>query len=164
MFIRFLTCQHGKTPAFASGPFNALDAVTASRLRDHFELFTVLRPKSLPLPEPVPLWNDLADVAAENRRQELKDSILDSWREGTGSSDDKGLDPLVEHTGVTDTSSLLLARITIPATAGVGGGTGADTPRPVRSEDPVEIENHLRHFIYGAGALAHSTLASPRFV
>ena len=154
LFIRFVTCEHDKTPAFASGPFNSLDAVTASRLRDHFELFLVLRPKTLPLPIPVSPWESLADVPVENRKSELQENILSSWREGSEFSDESGLNPLAEHTGVADTSSMLLARIEIPAIRGEGTGTGADTPRPVRTEDPVVVDNQLRHFVYGAGALA----------
>ncbi len=33
LFIRFVPCERGKTPAFASGAFDSLDAVTASRIR-----------------------------------------------------------------------------------------------------------------------------------
>jgi len=154
LFVRFVTCEHGKTPAFASGPFNSLDAITAARLRDYFEFFMVLRPKTLPLPMPVSPWESIADVPSEDRKAALNEAVLSSWRGGTEFNDENGLLPLVEHTGVSDTSSLLLARIQIPAIRGEGTGTGADTPRPVRTEDPVTIDNNLRHFVYGAGALA----------
>jgi len=154
LFVRFVTCEHGKTPAFASGPFNSLDAITAARLRDYFEFFMVLRPKTLPLPVPVSPWEAIADVPVGDRKDALNEAVLDSWRDGSEFSDENGLIPLVEHSGVSDTSSLLLARVEIPAIRGEGSGTGADTPRPVRTEDPVVIENNIRHFVYAAGALA----------
>jgi len=154
LFIRFVTCEHGKTPAFANGPFNSLDAVTAARLRDHFELFTVLRPNNLPLPIPEPLWESITNEPSGTRQDVLNESILNSWREGTEFNNESGLNPLVEHAGVADTSSLLLARIQIPAIRGEGSGTGVDTPRPIRTEDPVIVDNYLRHFVYAAGALA----------
>ena len=43
VFVRFVTCRQALTPAFASGPFDALDAVQTSRLRDAFEVHLVLR-------------------------------------------------------------------------------------------------------------------------
>jgi len=152
LFVRFHACERGKTPAFASGPFNSLDTVIAARLRDHFELFLVLRPKTLPLPMPVNPWQDLADVAVGNRQDNLEDTILESWQEGTTFSDQNGLVPLVEHSGVDDTTSVLLARMEIPAVAGTP--TGTETPAPVRVEAPVSVDNKIRPFIYGANALA----------
>ena len=57
LFVRFLACERGKTPAFAAGPFDALDAVVPSRLRDGYEprLF-VRQERPLPLPAPDVLW------------------------------------------------------------------------------------------------------------
>src|SRR5262245_3370351 len=34
VFLRFVACENGLTPSFAAGPFDALDAVSASRVRD----------------------------------------------------------------------------------------------------------------------------------
>jgi hypothetical protein len=44
VFLRFHPCARGWTPAFASGPFDALDASQPSRIRDAYELRLVLRP------------------------------------------------------------------------------------------------------------------------
>ena len=49
VFIRFVTCDRGKTPAFAAGPFDALDAVQPSRLRDGYELTLRVRQEDNPL-------------------------------------------------------------------------------------------------------------------
>ncbi|HSW12303.1 MAG TPA: hypothetical protein VLI06_05640 [Solimonas sp.] len=38
VFLRFVVCPHGRTPAFAAGPFNATDYTVPSRLADAFEL------------------------------------------------------------------------------------------------------------------------------
>src|SRR5262245_20848451 len=38
LFVRYMSCERGKTPALAAGPFDALDAVQPSRLRDAYEL------------------------------------------------------------------------------------------------------------------------------
>ncbi len=48
VFVRFVTCERGKTPAFASGPFDALDAVQPSRLRDAHHLGLVIRKDAYP--------------------------------------------------------------------------------------------------------------------
>jgi hypothetical protein len=168
VFLRFVACERGKTPAFASGPFDALDAVTPSRLRDGYELSLVIR-KDLELPLPVgapPLterdprlklpqnpWPDLSAIADLNaRRTTLNQAIFNAWREGTEQWDRNGHPvPLPEHTERQDTTALFLARVVLPATAGTNGG------RPVRSQVPItadNINNQLRSFVYTAGALA----------
>jgi hypothetical protein len=43
VFIRFYSCERGKTPAFATGPFDALDAVQPSRMREFYKLELVAR-------------------------------------------------------------------------------------------------------------------------
>ncbi|MEO1337999.1 MAG: hypothetical protein AAFV29_20310, partial [Myxococcota bacterium] len=45
VFVRFVECYRGKRPAFRSGPFDATDAVTDSRVRDGYELALVPRPE-----------------------------------------------------------------------------------------------------------------------
>ena len=154
VFVRFVTCERGKTPSFATGPFNSLDAVVASRLRDFFELFLVIRPSSLPLPVPVSPWVELHGLPKPQRENKLKEVILESWHQGSESSDNNGLLPEVEHVGVDDTSSVMLARVEIPAIRGEGTGTGPDTPRPIRTEDAVRVDNKIRPFIVSADALA----------
>jgi hypothetical protein len=55
VFIRFVTCDRGKTPAFAAGPFDALDAVQPARLRDGYELSLRVRQEDAP-PLPLNPW------------------------------------------------------------------------------------------------------------
>lgn len=63
VFIRFVTCDRGKTPAFAAGPFDALDAVQPSRLRDGYELSLRVRQEDAP-PLPATPWQ-VQDTAPE---------------------------------------------------------------------------------------------------
>ena len=43
VFVRFVACARGLTPSFATGPFDALNAVATSRVRDAYELHLVAR-------------------------------------------------------------------------------------------------------------------------
>jgi hypothetical protein len=146
LFIKYVPCERGKTPSFAAGPFDSLDAVTASRLRDSCEAQLVIRMENEPLVPENP-WP--APQAADDTPASLRNAIYDSWREGTGFKDQDGLVPLAEHAAGQDTTSLFIARIIIPAN---GAAAGA---RPVRrKEDSVVINNDLRPFVLSVNALA----------
>lgn len=151
VFVRFAVCERGKTPAFATGPFDSLDAVRAARLRDAAEVFLVPRPASVGLPQPGRPWPGLGTVAPPGRRAALNEAILGAWRDGSEFQEDGMPDPLPEHAGVGDTTSVFLARVLIPATAATGGGDERPQRNPGAS---VSVDNSLRPFIYGAGALA----------
>lgn len=157
VFIRFVACERGMTPAFASGPFDSLDAAVPSRIRDGFELSLVIRKEGgendTP-PLPVPDWPDFAaepDVA--RRRAALHQAIFDAWRETSDATGQWGQDgqlkPQPEHALGQDPTSLFLARVTIPATkAGAG-------QRPTRTPGAdVVVDNESRRFAYAVGALA----------
>jgi hypothetical protein len=151
VFLRFLTDERGRTPGFAYGPFDALDASVPSRLRDAFAVELVLRPEADP-PRPSGPWADLSAGTPGERRDALHQALLGAWKGGTDSLDDQGrLDPLPEHVPGQDTTSVFLARVSLPA--GPAGGDG----RPVR-QDPlatdVQVDNLIRRFAYPAGALA----------
>jgi hypothetical protein len=64
VFIRFVICDRGKTPAFAAGPFDALDAVQPSRLRDGYELSLRPRQEDNP-PLPVSPWQIQSEAPEE---------------------------------------------------------------------------------------------------
>lgn len=139
VFIRFAVCERGKTPAFATGPFDALDAVAPSRLRDWYELELVIRPEPEP-PLPQPWHPELTGIPdPEARRAALQDAILDNWNEGTADTEHGDLPPLPEHRVDQDPASVFLARLVIPATAGAP---------PVRTDAPVTVDNHSRPFVY----------------
>jgi len=132
VLIQFITCERGKTPAFAAGPFDALDAVTASRLRDSVETSLFIRREPTP-PLPENPWPNLADIAdGEARTAILRDTIFDAWK-----------------TGAPETTSLFIARLVIEATEAVADG------RPIRvASNAVAVNNSLRPFVYTAAALA----------
>jgi hypothetical protein len=143
LFIRFVVCEQGKTPAFASGAFDSFDSVTAARLRDGFKIELILRQESSPA-LPQPQWPDFGNDAAT-----LRATIFAAWREGSASSTLQGLDPLPEHVPGQDASALFLARVLLPADQGPIGR------RPARRiSEAVVVRNELRSFVVTANALA----------
>lgn len=153
VFVRFVTCERGKTPAFAAGPFDALDAVTPSRLRDSYELTLVVRKEAAP-PLPQSPWPDLAAIASadgeEAAHAALHEAVFGAWREGTDWWNLDGPVPLPEHTSGQDTTAVFLARLVVPATQ---GATDEDPPERTPGE-AVQVDNDSRAFVYTANALA----------
>lgn len=148
VFVRFVACERGKTPAFAAGPFDALDAVQPSRLRDGYELTLV--PRRVTNPDmPVPSLRHVpsfANTGAE-RRAHAEDAILAGWRELRDWTNG-GLIRDVEQPATEDPTILFLARMVLPATLTPG------VMRPVRTQNaPVLVNNHLRRFVVTGGAL-----------
>lgn len=140
VFVRFVACERGKTPAFASGPFDALDAVAPSRLRDGYQLQLFPRAEQTP-PVPDKLWP--ADPAL------LHDAIFDAWEKVSGRDADNRLKPLNEHAANQDPTFIFLARVVIPAEKGVND----ERPKRLAGAN-VEVLNNGRRFAYTAAALA----------
>ena len=140
VFVRFVACEQGLTPSFAAGPFDALDAVATSRLRDAYELLLVARDgldddfDGLP-----PAGEDLAAIGdPDARRAALQDAVLAAWpAAGTAGTAD-ALAPLPEHPRGIDPTAQLLARVLIPV--------GAGDP-PTRDGAGVVIDNWPRRFV-----------------
>jgi hypothetical protein len=145
LFVRFVVCERGKTPAFATGPYDALDAVEPSRLRDGYELELFLR-KEHPLPFPEKRWP--TDKGA------LQEAIFQAWHRATdrqetpGHAQEHQLLPLAEHLHGQDPTFVLLARIAIPVMQTEGD------PKPVRTGSSVIMNNHIRPFVFTTGVLA----------
>jgi hypothetical protein len=141
VFVRFVACGRGRTPAIAHGPADALDASTYARVRDGFELRLVPRPEDAP-PLPDDPWAAIAGATLAERLTSMHDAVLARHARLTERRDrlvapatlDRGLD------------WLLLARLVFPATRPGGG-------RPVRGDDPPAIDNHVRSFVVGSDAL-----------
>lgn len=142
LFVRFVACERGKTPAFATGPFDALDAVVPARLRDGYALELRLRTGGLPTPQGH--WPP--------DRAQLHDAIFAAWDRAAARDARGKLEPLPEHLPGQDTTSLFLARVVIPASQPAPGERVARSPGA-----PVAILNELRPFVYTAGALASVT-------
>lgn len=149
VFIRFAACERGKTPAFVSGPFDALDAVTPARLRDAFQIDLVIRTEAdLDANLPKDPWRELAN--ADDPAQ-LQAAILDGkgWQEQLGRDEQGDLLPLPEHAVGQDATALFLARLVIAASPPTD-----EQPRPSRP-DPVlvEVNNSARAFVYTTSVL-----------
>jgi hypothetical protein len=148
VFIRFLACERGKTPSFAYGPFDSLDAVTAARVRDGYQVELILREEAVPaLPQSA--FPDLLALAESERPAALREAIFDAWHEGTDYDNLGELIKKPEHAVGQDASGLFLARMIIPADEPVAGGT----PERRETETP-EIHNDLRKFVITGNALA----------
>lgn len=147
VFVRFVTCRQALTPAFASGPFDALDAVQTSRLRDAFEVHLVLRGDGLDdnfdgLPQQD---RDLSALAPAERREALHDAVLDGWSASSGSSDAAGELPAAPgHPPGLDPTAVFLARVFVPVAAG---------DPPARSGDAI-VDNGGRRVLPHLGMLA----------
>lgn len=144
VYLRFVACERGKTPSFATGPFDALDAVQPSRLRDGYALELIPRRGTLDLPDPRFPLVDEEDPVARARR--LRDAALGAWREDQWTS--TGLPPEAGQIAGQDPTSLFLARVLIPATR-----TGNARPQRTPATE-VRVDNHTRAFTYAADALA----------
>lgn len=147
VFLRFVPCERGKTPAFAAGPYDALDAVTPSRIRDRYELTLILRQEDNPSLPQNPWVNLSAITDLNERRRQLHQLIFHAWGEGTQQWDKNGPVPLTEHIAGQNTTSLFLARVTIPVIKDAAN-------KLVRTSTAITINNEARAFVYTAGALA----------
>ncbi len=161
IFVHFVVCQHGATPAFATGPFNATDATVPSREHDAFELSWALRPAAEAATQPGNVWpafdavnQELAALptgtpaqkaAREKRRAELiGEAILGAWEPLSADAQRPTLDPLVEHPRDDWWDRVLLARVKVPVTA------SSDHPQ-IDEGRQLEIDNLIRPFVYVPG-------------
>ena len=153
IFARFVVCERGKQPAFATGAFDALDAIAPSRLRDSSSLELVIRTEggsggggTPPVPE-----SGLPDLAALPTDEAKRHALLDykmqqAWKEGTAWRDaDLKLERQPWHVTGQDGSELLLARLLMEV-----NGTTLDRIPDV----PVVCDNYLREFSYSTAELA----------
>ncbi len=143
VFIRFEPCDRGRTPAFASTSYDSLNAVTAARVRDAFHIDLI--PRRV-LSEPDALWEGIAAGAAKAAVQER---ILNAGKELGHDYGNNQWAPQAEHEPGIDTTSLLLARVDIPATAAAD-----DQNPPARTGADVRVNNNIRRFVYPPGLLA----------
>lgn len=141
VFLLAADCARGKTPAFANGPFDALDAVIPSRLAEQAQLTLVLRAEAV-TPSPKNFWPAATATAADRLT-----AVLGSWESGTFDTTDDGFEALFEHVDGQDTSAALLARIAIPVTAGPGAN---DRPQ-LDLTRRVSADNSLRPFVFLPG-------------
>lgn len=141
LFLSVADCGRGKTPSFAQGPFDALDALVPARLAEEPSFELVLRPETAP-PKPRNDW-----PAASSSADDKREAVLNAYRSKAVAIDNGGLPLLLEQVDGHERSALLLARIRIPATS-----DPASDERPVL--DPthkVAADNGIRPFIFLPG-------------
>ncbi len=142
VFLSAQDCARGKTPAFATGPFDALDAVVPSRLAETAALELVIRAEAGVPPIPQNFW----PPAAANDETRLQ-AVLGSWNSGLAAGSDHALEPMQEHVDGHDPSAIFLGRVTIPLT--IPADLGA---RPVLDLlTPVSVDNRNRPFVFLPG-------------
>ncbi len=148
VYLAFAACERGKTPAFATGPFDALDAVAPSRVRDGYELSLVPVAHTAPPADP---WAERSAAGVQGRRRLAQAAVLDTpltpdWKERASVARPPSYPPEV------DPSAVFLARLFVPVIP-VGldespAGFGRDrTLRPL-------VNNHLRPFALSGPALS----------
>jgi hypothetical protein len=155
VFLSAERCGRGKTPSFASGPFDALDALVPARIGESGHLELVLRMEGNPdpdggpgvpgdIPTPKNFWPGPGATA-----NAMLDAVLGSWNVGFPTSANETLDGLQEHVPGKEPSAVLLARVAIPVTLDrAGPATLAPTLEPTQD---VAVDQSLRPIIYFPG-------------
>lgn len=146
LFMSLEDCGRGRTPSFAQGPFDALDALVPARLAEQPSFELVLRAEGPPgaIPTPANHW-PAADASPEDRLA----AVLGSYGVGQHSGAAGDLAPLAEHVTGRDPAAVLLARVAIPVEI------AADAPAEVRPRldlaHRVHVDNAIRPFIWMPG-------------
>ena len=147
VFASFRQCEQGKTPAFRTGNFDALDAVASARLLDAFELKLLIGTRDqLTIPAPFDPGPAPADRAA--RLSELnRFKVEDAWREppdGVEGEPRLEISPALLLPG-QETTDVLIASLVIPAQDG--------TPPQRNAAIDITINSQQRPFSYSTAEL-----------
>ncbi len=150
VFLRFVACPRGLTPSFADGPFDALNAVATSRVRDAYELLLLPRAglddayDGLPAAPGAGVIGDPA-AAADVRHAALQNAVLAAYAASGRSGNAGQLAPLPEQPNGLDPTAVFIGRVLVPVAAG---------DPPVRDGSGVLVDNWRRRFIPSASLLA----------
>jgi hypothetical protein len=148
VFLAFHPCPRGYTPAFASGPFDALDASQPSRVRDGYELSLVLRTEADDdLPVATDPWAGITGGTDAERLASAEQAAFALWRAST--------QPAPENAAGVDPTAVLLARLRLPAEP---SPTPADAPIADWSaatwpDENAHIDNRVRHVLLPPAAV-----------
>lgn len=152
LYVRFVVCGRGRTPAFADGPFDAIDATVPERLRDGAQFELVLRggdDAGLPA-SPWPARGE--DESLDHWERRMRDAVLGAWRQGTEHWEGDRLAPDASTEGAPDPTSVFLARVRVPVQ-----DAGEALPGRRREADgtpaPVDVDNHSRSIVWSSAAL-----------
>ncbi len=150
VFLSFHACDRGLTPAFASGPFDALNATQPSRVRDGYDLTLILRDGALALPDAFDYYAGVASVA------DVRGRIAGAYTALTPPRAINPAQPMNEIPAGFDPTAVLLARLRIPANA--ANPPVAPTPNfsPARWAVPANnLSNDVRRWVVPPAALIH---------
>ena len=140
VFVRFVECARGKTPAFGTNDYDATDAFTANRTLDGFRMDLVLRKDEPKLP--LDPWGNVVAKGTPSTAtlDALKASLLGSKSAGNAQPEEYPIE--YDHTAV------FLARITVAATS-TGPGV-----QPSLDYTTITVDNMPRLFVYPPALLA----------
>jgi len=148
VFLAFHECPRGYTPAFASGPFDALDASQPSRVRDGYELSLVLRmEEDDDLPSASDPWSAITGVTFEARLAAAEQAALTLWNRQS--------QPAPENPAGVDPTAVLLARLRVPAAqnADVSQAPTPNWTAAVWTGEDANIDNRVRHVVLPPAAV-----------
>ena len=132
LMLEFVPCERGKTPAFAEGPFDSIDAVTVARIRDYFKAHLIIRERGLAAPIPDNPWPDFTNLDEFDRNKKFREAIFGAWQ-----------------TQAPENPFVYLATVVIKTLA----PTGDSAPERL-TDNSIAINNRFRPFIFTANALA----------
>lgn len=164
VFLSAHPCGRGKTPSFAAGPFDALDALVAARLAETPKLTLVMRMEGNVLSEALPPITEVPNPenhwpAADASDADKLNAVLGSWDVGKSANADETLAGLKEHVGGEDPSAVLLARVSIPVT--LSRAAPGDTVPELDLTQRVRVDNALRPIIFFPGKWFGRAPAAP---
>jgi hypothetical protein len=141
VFVRFVQCDRGKTPAFADNDYDATDAFTANRTLDGFRMELVLRKDDATLP--VDPWEKVTakGTATAATLDSVKTLLLGGKAIGMA-------EPREYPADYDDPTAVFLARV---AVAGKSAGAGK---RPSLNYSDIAVNNMARLFVYPPSLLA----------
>jgi hypothetical protein len=157
VFLSFHPCDRGYTPAFASGPFDALDASQPSRVRDAYELTLVPRTEAdaeLENQTGFDYWAGITGATPEARLALARERSLDAWTALAP--------PATNHVGNfhenpvgVDPTAVLLARLRLPAGAApqVTSAPVADWAAATWPNSGANLDNNVRNYLFPPAAL-----------
>jgi len=140
LFIKFDTCQRGKTPCFGVGNVDATDAFTAERLRDAvgFDLVIRTQPEA-EKPRQYAPYEMMSEgpMGFDAAMEELRTTKLEAgWRESEFWNPAAGnINVGDEYSPAQNGTEVMLARIRLPAT---------DSPMAYNTTGSIEIQNDIR--------------------
>jgi hypothetical protein len=150
VFLAFHQCPRGYTPAFASGPFDALDASQPSRVRDAYELSLVLRSEAdADLPVASDPWAAIAGGTVAERVTSAGQLALGLWH--------RVQQPAPENPLGVEPTAVLLARLRLPAAP---NPDASQAPTPDWSaaawpDEDANVLNDVRHVLLTPAAIRH---------